>query len=543
MNSPALALLWFLWTRHRLGLKVSAACLAAMTVAYPLILRGFDSVSVVILTMIPPAWIFAYLLNILIFADEVGNLTSSFPRKLYTLPVPTRTLVLWPMLGGSIAVVLIWLLIAGGFYRLGGYHPPLLLPAAGLAVSIAFFQLLCWLPLDGPGPILRLLACLGYLPLIGIPITLLLQERVSWLALTLISIASLPVFYALAVLGVAHDRRGERWSFGLKRLVGWLPAVWDVAQPRRGLRSAVDAQLWYEERCHTLYMIGLPGLVLLIIFGFACAMPARNDFGIRFGIGTLALLPLITAGSQGGILGKLRPFWVTDRSVTVFVFARPISTGELVRTKYRLAALIVLRTWIMTLMLVAALIALKGRFHDVSGLVRGFFRMYPGWRGGAIAVAAITMGPVLHWKLFTDTLVPVLTGRRWLADGSVMVGVGFFLSLIAGGIWCSNRPDLVPRVVAVLTWLAAGVVFVKLMVTIAALRFDLRRGLLDFPFVCRLALLWGLAAALTLALAQFLTPAHGLPAPRPVILVSSLALLPMARFALAPLALEWNRRR
>jgi len=46
-------------------------------------------------------------------------------------------------------------------------------------------------------------------------------------------------------------------------------------------------------------------------------------------------------------------------------------------------------------------------------------------------------------------------------------------------------------------------------------------------------------AAVTLSLVHLLLPQEGLPVPRAVALVTSLCTLPLARFALAPLALDW----
>jgi hypothetical protein len=46
-----------------------------------------------------------------------------------------------------------------------------------------------------------------------------------------------------------------------------------------------------------------------------------------------------------------------------------------------------------------------------------------------------------------------------------------------------------------------------------------------------------------MALVYLLLPQAGLPVPRLVASVASLSALPLARFALAPLALDWNRHR
>ena len=43
MRSPAVAIAWQIWTRHRLGLSISAVCLLLMVVAFPPLLLRFDN--------------------------------------------------------------------------------------------------------------------------------------------------------------------------------------------------------------------------------------------------------------------------------------------------------------------------------------------------------------------------------------------------------------------------------------------------------------------------------------------------------------------
>ncbi len=65
MRSPALIMAWQIWTRHRLGLRISAACLLLMVITFPPILRNFESNAVLVLTLIPAALVFAYVANLL----------------------------------------------------------------------------------------------------------------------------------------------------------------------------------------------------------------------------------------------------------------------------------------------------------------------------------------------------------------------------------------------------------------------------------------------------------------------------------------------
>ena len=63
------------------------------------------------------------------------------------LPVRTRTLVFWPMLYGSLGVVLLWLFTAVLVCGPSGYSAPILLPCLALAALMAWVHSLAWLPI------------------------------------------------------------------------------------------------------------------------------------------------------------------------------------------------------------------------------------------------------------------------------------------------------------------------------------------------------------------------------------------------------------
>ena len=89
----------------------------------------------------------AFVVNAVVFTDEVGNLDSGYPRRMFALPVSTGTLAFWPLLIAVLTTVLLWLAVAVLIYHRGGYRPPLVLPAAALAVCVAWIQTACWLPI------------------------------------------------------------------------------------------------------------------------------------------------------------------------------------------------------------------------------------------------------------------------------------------------------------------------------------------------------------------------------------------------------------
>ncbi len=151
--------------------------------------------------------------------------------------------------------------------------------------------------------------------------------------------------------------------------------------------------------------------------------------------------------------------------------------------------------------------------------------------------------PIITWKQTTDSLVPMLTGRRWLTDGSVLGSMFFIMCLIAAALWCGSHPESLTRIIPLLIWLSGVWVVIKALLALLAFRLALGRGVLSAESVLGICGLWLMLAAVMLTLVYLLLPQEGLPVPRVVALLASLSALPLARFALAPLALDWNRHR
>lgn len=543
MRSPALAMLGQIGNRHRLGLSISAVCLLLMIAAFPPLLRAFPEPYVLAGTGIPPILIFAYMANLLTLTDEVGSMTAGYPRRMYTLPVTTATLVFWPMLFATVAVVSFWFVVTLLVYRPGGFHPPLILPALALAVGGAWSQTVSWSPVKVQ--YLRLVgAIIGFWILVGSPYCLLLQNTVTSTTLTAVGLLELPVVYGLALLAVRHDRRGDDWTSLLQTLFDRFWTVCDrfTSQPTC-FRSAEHAQVWYEMRCHSLMIKASILLVLGSIFVMYLFVPPGKTLAFQIALGSMLAMPLVLGGSQGGSLGRMGPVWSKQQWVITFQAVRPILTGDMLDAKYRMIARNVAELWIIDLVITGTLVLIKGQTGEVASLFRLFMGVYPGWRGLAILGLVVVLIPVLTWKLLADSLVAGLTGRRWIADGSVYLGLLMLMGLISAGLWIAVHPERLHRLLPALIWSMAVLTVVKLLLSAAAFRLVYRRGLLSARSIGRIAAIWTATALATIALTCLLLPRTGLQVPQAVLLVGSLSLLPLGRFALAPLALEWNRHR
>jgi hypothetical protein len=542
MNTVPLAFVWHIWTRHRLGISISGVCLLAMAVAFPPVLRSFDTTSVFVATMIPVALLFAYVANSLIFSEEVGSLTSGYPRRMLTLPVKNRSLTLWPTLIAVVSVAGLWLAIALLIYRRAGYRPPIILPALGLAVAMTWNQTACWLPFKSHVA-KSYVILVGLYLFLGLPGWLFVGSYLSHTSALWLGIVELLGMLLLATQGLASDRRGDVWSLGMESLAAWWSPFLDRLSLRpRAFHSTAEAQYWYEVRCHRSVILGMFLVVELFLFGFLLYVPTIKTFAINLGACLLLGMPLVVC-TQGASIGQMRPLGFGQHRAITFVVTRPILTGGLVEAKYRMVTHTAFQTWIMAVGFAGAIVLTKGQGPEVASRLQWFMQLYPGWKGVVILVLSFGLVLISSWKLMTDGLVPGLTGRRWLSDGSVLLNGLILLSLISAGLWMAEHTEYLHFVFPGLIWTLAALLLVKMTIAVVGFRAAVRRGLLRHGSVLGISLAWIAMALATLLLGHLIVPHSRLPVPRSVTLIAALPFLPLGRFALAPLALDWNRHR
>src|SRR5262249_38232155 len=171
VQSPALAIAYSIWVRNRKGYRLSAATLVATAALYPALFAYSRAWGSLIASVIPLVGVFAYVLNSTIFAQEPGNLSSSYPRHMLVLPVKIRTMAFWPILYGSFLAVCLWVFTATVIYRSSGLTIPVMMPALVLVVVVTWFQALTWIPFS-----VRWLR-----DLVGVTLTLALGALPVWI--------------------------------------------------------------------------------------------------------------------------------------------------------------------------------------------------------------------------------------------------------------------------------------------------------------------------------------------------------------------------
>jgi hypothetical protein len=537
MGSPVLAIAWSTWRRHRRGIRLAAATLAGVAVAYPLLFSVVRTPGVVIVSSLPPVLVLGYFMNVLLFTNEVGDLASGYQRRLYVLPVRTVTLVTWPMLFGAAGVALLWIAFRL-IYERSGWRPPVLIPALSLAALMCWLQALAWSPFAHR--LARIILAGTLLPSLAAPVVWLWRMhsaspgQIAWLLSGYCGAA-----YILALAGVSRDRCGHL------SLINWRSdqrgAGWMWRERARPYGSPAAAQFAYEWRSHGLM---LPGFAGGLVAASLLTMSVLARPGTHMAVAGVALLvPLMLSSSLGGNISHTM---TGLRRGSTFLMTRPMTSADLAVAKFRMAFASVLLTWAVVIGLAVLYVAVAGVGSDVAELGRSWLERLPGWKGGALALLAVIAVPILTWKQFTNCLILRLAGRTWLVTVAEFAKAAVILLVVAVGLWFVANPDALARFQAALPaslpWLIGGAVIVKACVAAWAWRVLLSRRLVEARTVRALLCGWFVASTCVAGLIAFVLPPEQAGGMRPLVLPAVLAWMPLNRFALAPLALEQARR-
>jgi hypothetical protein len=573
MRTPALAIGGAIWYQNRRGLITCAWALLVMAVAYPFLFSFTRSPAVVISSTVPLIFVFGFVLNSLLVVEEPGSLSSSSPRHRFVFPVRTHTLVFWPMLYGWMVAGLLWLATAGLIYRSSGFQTPLLLPALGIATLMVWVQAISWLPF--PNSWLRdTMTIVVLATLAALPVWLTYSELTSPALVAALLIGYTAMAYPLGLIAVETDRRGEVWRVWpatLGRDGGTTSSV--LFSRRRPFRSAGGAQFWYEWRCHGLIMPGIVGLILLTItlmlIHIACtARRPVNPIVFPILLTVLVLMPVIMAGSMGPGMGRLAPpFMPKSGRFITFVAIRPMTSGGVVAAKFRMAIVSGLLTCAVVVVMGALLLVIAGSALGLAAVARAFFQSYANPKGFAVIVLGFVLLPALTWKQATGGFASALSGRRWIADGVVFAYLPVIVGLVAAGLAFVNHPEYLPRIFSIFPYLVVSAAILKGTVAIVTFRATLGRGLITWSSVGSMLVIWLALSACAFGCVLLVLPSGEVPISKPItllslhlvdvtplqlggvpisksmMLLSILAFMPLSRFALSTLALDWNRHR
>jgi hypothetical protein len=569
MRPAALGIAYYCWVSRRKVLWVGGGFIALyLAVIYPFLDR--DKALVVISSI---ALFFSAIGSFtFFFLFELGPNRLGYPRQLYTLPIPTRSLVFWPWFYCTVSLSVMWLTLTMLLNLALGGHWPLLTPCLLFAAGVACILAGTWAPFAdrfSKG------LCMTTAAVVSLGLTNWLIDRESNVALGLeltghatgpsehsvaaTLLAWLTAAYLFAHFAVACDRRGDRWLRGFdvsNFLTPWNPRY----RPSPHAFGSPDrAQYWYysygpRSSVGTGFYVYQLGLLALVLGFSRLVSPVVNPHLVVFGIPGILILGVSLMSLVIRILRafgvgppKIDPRQLPGASLEspTFLFLRPISGGGVAAALLRASLRNVLTNclWWLSIALVVGIgrnVILAATGRPIPDWTRVLGDL-PAWQCfGALVLSALA-GVVVLWKLATDWELAPSPDRMWSRIAVINV-IMRFNGLAAVGLSLLLDPATRVRAVGVFTWLGLAILAVKVLVAVAAFRFARRAGWLEASAVRDFWRCWLAVAVPALASAAVLLPAQ-LPVPAAFVVLWMTIFLPLGRLPLIALAFESNRHR
>jgi hypothetical protein len=483
--------------------------------------------------------------------EEKAN-RSGYPQALFRLPVPTAALVFWPWLFGTASMALWWLPPALLLNLSDKEGVPVLVPALGLAATIAWLDVAVWAPIRDLA--VKLLVVMTSMLLPGLFATWLSFDiELPSYAVAAVLAACLAISFPAAIAAVAADRRGDVWLQGLV-LAGRLQPKYREASPNsRAFASIARALYWYNSSSPLGRLVSFFGALTLVPSAGVLVVSRMDPTPLNphlLVFGFTVVVPLLTLGPIGLAVQNARAKTGRDpidlQESSTFVFLRPIGSGQLAIAILETTLLGVLQSWAFCL--AAALVAgscwgaVSPVPGDIARAVTGYLDRLPVRQAVGVVVLSGFAVVGLTWRLVTNRLVMTPAARRgrllYFAGRLSSLGQVAFLLM---SISLLLDPATRPATVGTLAWLGIPVLGAKVLIAATAFRAARKDGLLDRTALRQATLLWASLGIPTLGLAAIFLPGLGLPIPTSLVVLWVAILLPLGRFALLPLGLEATR--
>jgi hypothetical protein len=494
----------------------------------------------------------AHLLHVFTLGPaDFGVKSSGYPANMFVLPLKTRTLTGWPILYGAATFAILWLLVVYLVLIPIGFSPPRFWPAAIAAASAGWVQAISWMPF--PTPFARVPAlALAVLPLIllGTWGSINFESHTVAAVVTGCSLIWVALAHCFAVLGLARARCGEEstWKLVPETIrAGIARQTALVFNLYRQFPSASAAQVWHECRRNVVFlpaMIAFIGLPLLALNCHAVLNPAANRtllFGTlsvtpaQMSLGIWIVVPLMLAMSMGQGLGKF-DLWGKDTMLSFFAI-RPMTTTRYVVIKLIAAAISALVCWtvVWAFLSIWALVEASSLNTKESVVRAAITNLTP--RHGAMAIAGLAGLVAVTWRVIATGMWPSLAGRKSVSTGTAVASWGLLVVAAIVGSWIYRHPEVHPWLLSALPWVLGVLLLLKLSAAAGAMYWLHRLRLIERRIVAKSLVVWcAVVVGLFTGLSQWIPPSW-------LMAAWIVFFVPLARIAVAPLALHMNRHR
>ena len=278
--------------------------------------------------------------------------------------------------------------------------------------------------------------------------------------------------------------------------------------------------------CHAVLN---PGSDRTMLFGTVAVTPAAMSLLMWI------FVPLMLATSLGQGMGKF-DMWGKETMPSFFAI-RPMSTPRYVVLKMIAVAISAIVSWAILWCFLALWAFIEASsLNSQESIVRSALANSSS-RQAAIAVIGLIGLVAVTWRAIATGMWPTLTGRKSMANGIAFASWALLVVAAIVGSWVYRHPEIQPRLVSVVPWMLAVLLLLKLGAAAAA-GFWLRKlDLVESRTAAKCLLGWcAVVVGLLLGISQVVQP-NWLMAAWVVLLV------PLARIAVAPIALHLNRHR
>lgn len=489
MRAPILMLAWEIWRRKYTYVCLSVGALPCYLLFYWAIHSHVHNEEMLGALSVP--WVACSLFWMIatFIYTEVNSEKgwTGFPQRLFVLPVPTVVLVMLPMLLGMLSAALVclaWLRLI--FAPLGAGSPPGLAwwLAGFLAVDLACFQAIVWGLAGFRLTRIAVLAMVGCVLLVleGCTYGFFVANPTRGAAYVFWKWCAALGYVGLALLAflgvwraVARQRRGG--GRGRGRLKAWFKTLIERivdALPARNkpFASPQAAQFWFEWRQGGVLLPVCVGAVLLLFIGPVSWLnrgdmnPGRTLLILSF----ILLTPIFLAFAIGK--GFAKPdFWSMDLALKPFLAVRPLSAGEMVLAKMKVAALAAVVAWLLVLAAIPLWVILwvdTTTLRSISQAeavewVRVNYSLFS--RCAILALLALLV-MTLTWRGMVGGMWLGLSGKwRYLVGSAVLHGAVFVALLVAlahAEELSRTQHQVIARWIGWAAWALAVAVMVKL---------------------------------------------------------------------------------
>ncbi len=532
MRGAARAIGWELTRHHRLGLIVLAGYVLGFWVfrrlVFPEAALRFDPPNEIAGLFMAPLMI-AFLFFVGAFSyglsGDLGARESTFPRRMFVLPVRTSTLAGWPMLYGTLSSVSLWivaLLLAQASGGVKGAQLPWIWPGLAIAAFLAWMQALTWLsyPLRG----MRIVVAILVLVVSDGTVVLAIELHASEATMVAILAPQVAVAYVIGYFALLRARRSD--------VPDWSTLIPALSRGRRSeFRSPARAQAWLEWRRHGR---SLPAMALFVV---PCELallflPGNDHAGLVFFI---LFVVLVTLPAMAMMAAPALAVFGTHSAT------RPMSSARLVAAKLEMTLWSTAAAWALTALFAAVALLWSGAMWVVFETLRDLEEIAGPLRATIVVLFLIAAFILSTWRNLVQSLCIGLTGRPWIIRSSVLAGL-ILVTFAFPILWLVVSNESVQRFVwDWLAWMLVALVWLKVSVGAwVAVRLHDRKVLGDRAIVTGV-MSWLVAVAivygtLTWIMGSPIFPSYFLGA-------IAILLVPLARLSAAPLALAWSRHR